>query len=247
MSYINTTISTNTDEKSFIKKFVEELTAFQGITAVVPSGYANFNAYIDAQFELTSGYPTFSLMLNDLELVFTRTVAITSGTNSYSLTTALAPSSPAYFTFCTGSLGSGNTGVRSIKACVAAKGSITALHLGSYNAATLTFSAVGISMAGNTSAVSVSNIQTTRAIASTFSLTNGLAAVKVDRCNYTYDASSTTNVEIIKNKIFVAANSTSKMFTVADLWDVSTVPAETKLTIGGKTYFSLDAHTIMEV
>lgn len=246
MSYINTTISTNTDEKTFIKKFVEELTAFQGITAVVPSGYASFNAYIDAQFELTSGYPTFSLMLNDLELVFTRSATIPSGTNGYTLSTALN-SSTIGFSISQNSLNYNAIGVRSIKVCVASKGNITALYLGSYNATILAFSAVGISMTGNTSAVSVSNISSTRAIASTFSLTNDLAAVKVDRCNYTYDALSTTDIEVVKNKIFVAVNSTSRMFTITELWDVSTVPADQKLAIGGKTYFSLDAHTIMEV
>lgn len=246
MSYINTTISTNTDEKSFIKKFVEELTAFQGITAVVPSGYASFNAYIDAQFELISGYPTFSLLLNGTELTFKRNVAITGSTSGYTLSTALT-SSTISFSISRNSLSRNTLGVRSIKVCVAAKGNITALYLGSFNVTVLSFSAVDISMTGNTSAVSISNMQDVRAIASTFSLTNDLAAVKVDRCSYTYDASSTTDVEIIKNKIFVAANSTSRMFTIADLWDVSTVPAETKLTIGGKTYFSLDAHTIMEV
>lgn len=246
MSYINTTISTNTDEKTFIKKFVEELTAFQGITAVVPSGYANFNAYIDAQFELTSGYPTFSLLLNGSELTFKRSVVITSGTNGYTLSTALT-SSTIGFAISQNSLNYNAIGVRSIKVCVAANGNITALYLGSFYTTVLAFSAVGISMTGNTSAVSVSINQGVRAIASTFSLTNDLAAVKVDRCSYTYDASGTTDIEVIKNKIFAAANSTSRMFTITDLWDVSTVPAETKLTIGGKTYFSLDAHTIMEV
>lgn len=246
MSYINTTISTNTDEKSFIKKFVEELTTFQGITAVVPSGYATFDDYIDAQFELTSGYPTFSLMMNGFELIFKRNSAMTSGTSGYTLSTALnysttnfyiGPSSPSPDTIT----------VRSIKVCVASKGNITALYLGSYNYTDLAFSAVGISLSEDLSACAVSNNQGVRAIGSTFSLTNGLAAVKVDRCNYTYDASSTTDIEVVKNKIFVAVNSTSRMFTITDLWDVSTVPAETKLTIGGKTYFSLDAHTIMEV
>ena len=246
MSYINTTISTNTDEKSFIKKFVEELTAFQGITAVVPSGYANFNAYIDAQFELTSGYPTFSLLLNGSELTFQRSTDITNVTTGYRLSSARLPSSQD-FTFGIRALRIGDTDVRSIKVCVASKGNITALYLGSYNATILAFSAVGISMTGNTSAVSISNMQGARAIASVFSLTNDLAAVKVDRCNYTYDASSTTDIEVVKSKMFVAANSTIRMFTITELWDVSTVPAEQKLAIGGKTYFSLDAHTIMEV
>lgn len=246
MSYINTTISTNTDEKTFIKKFVEELTAFPNITAVVPSGYTDFNEYISAQFEISSGYPTFSLLLNGCKLTFKRNAAITSSTNGYTLSTALN-SSTAGFSIGQSSFTHIAIGVRSIKVCVVSKGNITALYLGSFNATALTFSAVGISMTGNTSAVSISNVQGLRAIASVFSLTNGLAAVKVDRCNYTYDASSTTDIEVVKNKIFVAVNSTSRMFTITDLWDVSTVPAETKLTIGGKTYFSLDAHTIMEV
>ena len=246
MSYINTTISTNTDEKSFIKKFVEELTAFQGITAVIPSGYATFDDYIDAQFELTSGYPTFSLMMNGFELIFTRDSAITGGTSGYTLSTALNYSTTTFY-ISPISAHHDTITLRSIKVCVASKGNITALHIGSYNYTVLAFSAVGISLSEDLSACAVSNVSSTRAIASTFSLTNGLAAVKVDRCNYTYDGSSTTDIEIIKNKIFVAANSTSRMFTITELWDVSTVPAETKLTIGGKTYFSLDTHTIMEV
>lgn len=246
MSYINTTISMNTDEKTFIKKFVEELTAFQGITAVVPSGYANFNAYIDAQFELTSGYPTFSLMMYGFELIFTRNTVITSGATGYTLSTALDYSTTNFYISPTSALHDTIT-VRSIKVCVASKGNITALYLGSYNYTIFAFSAVGISLSEDLSACAVSNKQDVRAIGSTFSLTNDLAAVKVDRCNYTYDASSTTDIEVVKNKIFVAVNSKSRMFTITDLWDVSTVPAETKLTIGGKTYFSLDAHTIMEV
>lgn len=246
MSYINTTISTNTDEKSFIKKFVEELTAFQGITAVIPSGYATFDDYIDAQFELTSGYPTFSLMINGFELIFTRSSAITSGTSGYTLSTALNYSTTTFY-ISPSTYSHNDITVRSIKVCVASKGNITALYLGSYNYTNLAFSAVGISLSEDLSACAVSNNQGVRAIGSTFSLTNDLAAVKVDRCNYIYDASSTTDIEVVKNKIFVAVNSTSKMFTITELWDVSTVPAETKLTIGGKTYFSLDAHTIMEV
>ena len=246
MSYINTTISTNTDEKSFIKKFVEELTAFQGITAVIPSGYATFDDYIDAQFELTSGYPTFSLMMNGFELIFTRNSAITGGANGYTLSTLLN-SSTAYLMFCQGSLRIGDTGIRSIKVSIAAKGSITALYFGSYNSTYFTFSAVSISLSADLSACAVSNMQGTKAIASAFSLSNDLVASKIDRCNYTYDTSNATNIEVIKNKIFVSANSASRMFTVNDLWDVSTVPVETNLTIGGKNYFSLDNHTIMEV
>lgn len=247
MSYINTTISTNTDEKSFIKKFVEELTAFQGITAVVPSGYATFDDYIDAQFELASGYPTFSLMINGFELIFTRSTGITGGTSGYTLSTALNYSTTTFY-ISPGSSPHSTITVRSIKVCVASKGNITALYLGSYNYTDLAFSAVGISLSEDLSACAIStNGPSVRAIRNTFSLTNDLAAVKVDRCNYIYDASSTTDIEVVKNKIFVAVNSTSKMFTITELWDVSTVPAETKLTIGGKTYFSLDAHTIMEV
>lgn len=246
MSYINTTISTNTDEKSFIKKFVEELTAFQGITAVVPSGYAKFNAYIDAQFELTSGYPTFSLKLCGFELEFRQNAAITSASNGYSVSTSLTSAS-AYLNFCSGSFGINTVNVRSFKICIASNNSITYLSLGHYNSTVLSFSAVGILLSSTNSACAVSNTDTIRAIKSTFTDRNGNAVTKIDRCNYLYNASNATIIEVIKSKAFVTANSSSHAFTTTGLWDVSTVPAEATINIDTKQYYALDAHTIMEV
>ena len=244
MSYINTTISTNTDEKTFIKKFVEELTAFQGITAVVPSGYANFNAYIDAQFAASSGVPTFSLKLYDLELEFKRNTDLTSTTKGYWLNADLTPT--PIFDISQSYLYYNSIAVRSIKVCVAAKDNITALYLGPFDSV-LTFSAVGISLSSTNSACAVSTTSTPRAINSAFTDRNGNAITKIDRCNYLYNASNATIIEVIKSKAFVTANSSSHAFTTTGLWDVSTVPAEATINIDTKQYYALDAHTIMEV
>lgn len=246
MSYINTSVSTNSDEKTFIKTFVATLTQYPNITAVVPSGYANFNAYIDAQFELTSGYPTFSLKLCGFELEFKRNAAITSGANGYSVSTSLTLAS-AYLNFCSGSFGINTVNVRSLKICIASNNSVTYLLLGHHNSTNLSFSAVGILLSSTNSACAVSNTDTIRAIKSTFTDRNGNAVTKIDRCNYLYDTSDATSVEVIKSKVFVTANSASRAFTTTGLWDVSTVPAEAAINIGTKQYYALDAHTIMEV
>lgn len=69
---------------------------------------------------------------------------------------------------------------------------------------------------------------------------------KVDRLNYTYDTNNAEQLEIIKNKAFVIKNTTDRTRTVLDIWDTSTVTANSLITIGNKKYFCLDAHTIME-
>lgn len=70
---------------------------------------------------------------------------------------------------------------------------------------------------------------------------------KVDRLNYTYDTNDPEQLEIIKNKVFVARNSTDRVRTVTGLWDTSTTTAGGLITIGAKKYYCLDGHTIMEV
>lgn len=246
MSYINTSVSTNSDEKTFIKTFFATLTQYPNITAVVPSGYTDFNEYIDAQFEISSGYPTFSLKLCGFELEFKRNAAITSGANGYSVSTSLTSAS-AYLNFCSGSFGINTVNVRSLKICIASNNSVTYLLLGHHNSTNLLFSAVGILLSSTNSACAVSNTDTIRAIKSTFTDRNGNAVTKIDRCNYLYDTSDATSVEVIKSKVFVTANSASRAFTTTGLWDVSTVPAEAAINIGTKQYYALDAHTIMEV
>lgn len=246
MSYISTAVSTNSDEKTFIKTFFATLTQYPNITAVVPSGYTDFNEYIDAQFEISSGYPTFSLKLCGFELEFKRNAAITSGANGYSVSTSLTSAS-AYLNFCSGSFGINTVNVRSLKICIASNNSVTYLLLGHHNSTNLLFSAVGILLSSTNSACAVSNTDTIRAIKSTFTDRNGNAVTKIDRCNYLYDTSDATSVEVIKSKVFVTANSSSHAFTTTGLWDVSTVPAEATINIDTKQYYALDAHTIMEV
>ena len=70
----------------------------------------------------------------------------------------------------------------------------------------LPFSAVGISLSNTNSACAVSTTSTPRAINSAFTDRNGNAITKIDRCNYLYNASNATIIEVIKSKVFVTAN-----------------------------------------
>ena len=70
---------------------------------------------------------------------------------------------------------------------------------------------------------------------------------KTDRLSYTYDAEAPANIEMIKSKVFVVANSTIRSFSAEGLFDVSYVPQYNLLSIGGKDYYALDSHTVMEV
>lgn len=261
MSYINTLISSSGTEADFIKTFVSELIKYHGISVSIPqeyNTYNNFNDYIEAMYADTTSKPKFILSLNGLNITFGRNSSVASSTYSYNLSSNIwtSPNSLAFSS--SGPAGnSSNNAVRAFRLCVATNDkNITALYLGDYNntLASASISIVGISIPENIDAFAISTYASQRAITQAFSLNNNRSASKIDRCNYLYESTSNeTNIEVIKNKIFVASGgssssgSVSKMFSFDDMWDVSEIPAETKLSINGKNYFSLDRHTIIEI
>ena len=209
-------------------------------------------------YEDTTSKPKFILSLNTLNITFERGAVVSSSSNSYSLSSD-ALNNMSSLIFYNGSSSPGINLVRSFRLCVATNDkNITALYLGSITHNTLAsvpISIVGISAPENIEGFAVSTTASPRAITQAFSLNNNRSASKIDRCNYLYESTSNeTNIEVIKNKIFVAAaaggsssSSASKMFSFDDMWDVSEIPAEAKLSINGKNYFSLDSHTIIEI
>lgn len=261
MSYINTLISSSGTEADFIKTFVSELIKYHGISVSIPqeyNTYNNFNDYIEAMYADTASKPKFILSLNGLNITFERGSQVANTTYSYNLSSNIW-TSPNSLSFASSGL-AGNSSINSVRAfrlCIATNDkNITALYLGGYNStlASASISFVGISIPGNIDGFAISINMTQRAITQAFSLNNNRSASKIDRCNYLYESTSNaTNIEVIKNKIFVASGgssssgSVSKMFSFDDMWDVSEIPAETKLSINGKNYFSLDSHTIIEI
>lgn len=259
MSYINTLISSSGTEADFIKTFVSELIKYHGISVSIPqeyNTYNNFNDYIEAMYADTTSKPKFILSLNGLNITFERSTTASNITYSYRLSSNMT--SPISLAFSqSGSAGNSSTNaVRAFRLCIATNDkNIIALYLGdsSDTLASASISIVGISMPENIDGFAISTYASQRAITQAFSLNNNRSASKIDRCNYLYESTSNaTNIEVIKNKIFVASGgssseSVSKMFSFDDMWDVSEIPAETKLSINGKNYFSLDSHTIIEI
>ena len=78
-------------------------------------------------------------------------------------------------------------------------------------------------------------------------LTDNRSITKCDRIPYTYDSTSMTTVQLIRSKSFLTTNSTDRALDIATAFDVSAVTAGSLITFGGKRYYALDAHTIMEV
>lgn len=261
MSYINTLISSSGTEADFIKTFVSELIKYHGISVSIPqeyNTYNNFNDYIEAMYADTTSKPKFILSLNGLNITFERISSVASTATSYQLSSNIWTGLTSLAFATSGSAGnSSNNAVRAFRLCIATNDkNIIALYLGGYSntLASASISIVGISMPENIDGFAISTYASQRAITQAFSLNNNRSASKIDRCNYLYESTSNaTNIEVIKNKIFVASGessssgSVSKMFSFDDMWDVSEIPAETKLSINGKNYFSLDRHTIIEI
>lgn len=260
MSYINTLISSSGTEADFIKTFVSELIKYHGISVSIPqeyNTYNNFNDYIEAMYADTASKPKFILSLNGLNITFERSSTVSNATSAYALLSNVWGINYSFSLSFGSSSQYYSNSVRAFRLCIATNDkNITALYLGGYNntLAGTSVSIVGISIPENIDGFAISTSMTQRAITQAFSLNNNRSASKIDRCNYLYESTSNaTNIEVIKNKIFVASGgssssgSVSKMFRFDDMWDVSEIPAETKLSINGKNYFSLDSHTIIEI
>ena len=257
MSYAKSTVSVRGTEIEFIETFVSTLSAAAKyspsadsmISAYVPDGYESFNAYLAAQFEQTDTYPTFDIILGgSLHITFTRQSLADSSASYYSISVGGMD-----FTGTTTSIMFGNgyapsvIGDRAWKYSVAANANVVNLILGSYNTPDDSLPLSFIRINGNVNGSAVSSALATRAISTNFKLDNSTLIKKVDRLLYTYDTTSLNSFEYINNKVFIANNASNRVLTATSLIDISTVAKEEKVEFADKAYYSLDAHTLMEV
>ena len=258
MSYAKSTVSVRGTEIEFIETFVSTLSAAAKyspsadsmISAYVPDGYESFSAYLAAQFEQTDTNPTFDIILGgSLHITFTRQSLAGASATYYSISV-----DGMNFTGTTTSItfsGRGTTPSviddRAWKYSVAANANVVNLILGGYNTSddSLPFSFIRIN--GNVNGSAVSSQLATRAISTNFKLDNSTLIKKVDRLLYTYDTTSLNSFEYINNKVFIANNASNRVLTATSLIDISTVAKEEKVEFADKAYYSLDAHTLMEV
>ena len=255
MSYAKSTVSVRGTEIEFIETFVSTLSAAAKyspsadsmISAFVPDGYESFSAYLAAQFEQTDTNPTFDIILGgSLHITFTRPSLASAGAAYYSISV-----DGMDFTGTTASSVTGYTpsaiGDRAWKYSVAANANVVNLILGGYNISDDSLPLSFIRINGNVNGSAVSSTLATRAISTNFKLDNSTLIKKVDRLLYTYDTTSLNSFEYINNKVFIANNASNRVLTATSLIDISTVAKEEKVEFADKAYYSLDAHTLMEV
>lgn len=258
MSYAKSTVSVRGTEIEFIETFVSTLSAAAKyspsadsmISAYVPDGYESFSAYLAAQFEQTDTSPTFDIILGgSLHITFTRQLRAGASATYYSISV-----DGMDFTGTTTWIifsGSGSIppviGDRAWKYSVAANATVVNLILGGYNTSDDSLPLSFIRINGNVNGSAVSSQLATRAISTNFKLDNSTLIKKVDRLLYTYDTTSLNSFEYINNKVFIANNASNRVLTATSLIDISTVAKEEKVEFADKAYYSLDAHTLMEV
>lgn len=256
MSYAKSTVSVRGTEIEFIETFVSTLSAAAKyspsadsmISAYVPDGYESFSAYLAAQFEQTDTYPTFDIILGgSLHITFTRQSPANGNANAYIISVDGMDTGTNFITFSLSSYTPSSVGDRAWKYSVAANANVVNLILGGYNASDDSLPLSFIRINGNVNGSAVSSTLATRAISTNFKLDNSTLIKKVDRLLYTYDTTSLNSFEYINNKVFIANNASNRVLTATSLIDISTVAKEEKVEFADKAYYSLDAHTLMEV
>lgn len=255
MSYAKSTVSVRGTEIEFIETFVSTLSAAAKyspsadsmISAYVPDGYESFSAYLAAQFEQTDTYPTFDIILGgSLHVTFTRRNKSNITAGDYTVTVDGMDFTLSSLAFGGASL-STVTADRAWKYSVAANATVVNLILGGYNTSDDSLPLSFIRINGNVNGSAVSSALATRAISTNFKLDNSTLIKKADRLLYTYDTTSLNSFEYINNKVFIANNASNRVLTATSLIDISTVAKEEKVEFADKAYYSLDAHTLMEV
>ena len=259
MSYAKSTVSVRGTEIEFIETFVSTLSAAAKyspsadsmISAYVPDGYESFSAYLAAQFKQTDTNLTFDIILGgSLHITFTRPSAGAGAGAAYyrisvdgmdftGTTTSIAFSGNGYTPSAIGD--------RAWKYSVAANANVVNLILGGYNTSDDSLPLSFIRINSNVNGSAVSSALATRAISTNFKLDNSTLIKKADRLLYTYDTTSLNSFEYINNKVFLANNASNRVLTATSLIDISTVAKEEKVEFADKAYYSLDAHTLMEV
>lgn len=78
-------------------------------------------------------------------------------------------------------------------------------------------------------------------------LTDNSSITKCDRIPYIYNSNDQTKLHLIRTKMFNVTESENASLEIGTLYDVSAVAVGSVIVFGGKKYYALDAHTIMEV
>lgn len=242
MSYVNKTVSVNSDEKTFIKTFVQQL--MQADSRIT----CDTNV-IDEQFS-HSGYPTFTVNLGtNSRIVFTRSEGIFNVAASYYNVAVIINGTQTNFRLVYSSTATRFDVVttRTWKFTVVANESAVYIAFGNYNSPMpkdAWFSVMSV-WSGDLSASTCTN--SANALSSNFYCTDNanqnLIVKFTDRLNYKVDDGS---VEIIKNKALLDSDG-NKIADCNALYDCSNMPQFLQLEIDGAKYLTIGTNTLMPI
>ncbi len=240
MSYFKRTITNYSKEYEFIQGFITSLTmSDRRITCLTDD--------LEEQYATTGVAPHFTLDVDGaVQLIFTRRLNVPEPDFCYTVRDDKGRINTNLF-FSTNISASGTNAVRTFKYRLISNDSVIRLEFDNYNG-DLSAPAVRLmTICCGDDHYSSATITSADPFFSNFVSLDNSVVRKTDRLSYTYDAEAPANIEMIKSKVFVVANSTIRSFSAEGLFDVSYVPQYNLLSIGGKDYYALDSHTVMEV
>lgn len=247
MSYQKKTVSCFSTELNFIKAFIAAVTEADD-RIICPT------ENLDSQFDSGDNQPEFELTIdNCCTLRFVRSSTLATGENYYQVTDNLNRTGPVFLIYQSSTSQADAATLRTWRFKVVANDGILRLDLGSYDADMKNPDLSVVTVAcreAHGSAVSCRNNNTAKtppAINEAFTMTDSSVIKKADRLPYHYDMEDPSMLEIIKNKVFTVPENEERVFTAETLYDSSLIASDSILSLSGKTYYSLDGHTIMEV
>lgn len=233
MSYINKTVSLNSDEKTFIKAFVKELTSADSritcdddIDEAFKDSYVQFEVNFGENFHVTFGRNDGYAYFADVYINGNKNVI--DGGLQYSES----------------GISRDIVAMRTWKLIVVSNEKSIYVMFGNYNSTmpeSPKFSIMGLldgSFSAATFATDTDILSSD--IIGTSTGNEGSTYKFADRLNYGVADGS---VEIIKDKALL--NDTSKFIDFAGLYDCTTMPSTLNVTIDDKRYYTLNNHTLM--
>ena len=234
MSYIFQTVTSTGDEKTFFQTFVNALTAADSrITC---------NADIEREIGYSDVYISIAFGVADT-LTFERNNYDTNHTyNIYSSRSGSQISSLRYSYY---SYGKSDERQRSWSFEIISNDDMMFVFLYDYDGVKRK---MGIGLAlGDTKGSGYkadSNLPASLMTAN-YSFDGGIRANYTNMLNYGYSDVNPAMMQIIKGKSLISDG--MYKLTINGLYDCSTVPYPAKITIGNRNYYSIDAHTMIEI
>lgn len=245
MGYINKSVSVNSDEKTFIKTFVEQLTSSDSrITC---------DTDIDEQFAGTENTPVITLNIANsggCKIQFIRRNNLSISNSIYFCDFYINGIKYAVngdLEYLSTSIMADIIAVRTLKFTVVSNDKVLYIAFGNYNtsmpnSAKASFMCIAD---GNLTAAAVNS--NANAVSGNFTVTsqlnNGLLYSFATRIGYSI---ANGKLEIIKNKSLLDSDG-SKILTFDGLYDCSTMPQFVNFNIGTSNYFSIGTHTLMPI